>query len=301
MITTTKSSVLEARSRPLLAVVGPTASGKTNLALSLAEQFNGEIICADSRTLYRGMDIGTAKPTAAEQRRVPHHLLDVRDPGDTLSAAQFKALALDTITEISNRGRLPLLVGGSGLYIDAVLYDYQFPGVADAAKRAELETLDTPALQARAAAADPEAFAAMDQVNRRRLIRLIETAHQPRAKAAALRSRTLVLGLAPEPAVLAERINRRIEKMLEEGFLAEVQQIGSTYGWESEALSSIGYRAFRGVVQGDKTVAEGAADFARGDRQLAKKQLTWFRRNSDIRWLASPAEAAPLVAAFLAE
>lgn len=284
----------------LITILGPTASGKTDLALALAEAVGGEIICADSRTIYRGMDIGTAKPTAEEQTRVPHHLLDVVDPGETLSVAAFKTLAEGAMAGIAARGKIPFLVGGSGLYIDAVLFDYQFPAEADPARRRQLEAMTDDELRELLAAEDVTAYEAIDTRNRRRLIRAIETAGQDRSRRSQVRPRTLVLGLALNKEVMQLRIASRIEKMLSQGLLDEVRHVGETYGWDSEAMSGIGYRAFKDVVLGTKTVAEGAAEFARGDAMLVKKQLTWFKRNPAIQWLDDPAEAAPLVRAFLA-
>ena len=283
-----------------ITILGPTASGKTDLALSLAERFNGEIICADSRTIYRGMNIGTAKPTVAEQARVPHHLLDLVDPGEKLGAAEFKRLAEAAIKDISARGKVPLLVGGSGLYIDAVIYDYNFPPEADAKLRAELEAFNDDELRARLVAVDPQALALVDESNRRRLIRAIETAGLGRHRRTTQLSNCLTLGLSLNKEVMQPRIHQRIKKMLAEGFLDEVKTIGETYGWDSEAMSGVGYRAFKGVVLGDKTIAAATADFAHGDMMLVKKQLTWFKRNESIHWLTNPAAAAGLVADFLA-
>jgi tRNA dimethylallyltransferase len=284
----------------LITILGPTASGKTDLALELAERYNGEIICADSRTIYRGMDIGTAKPTAEEQARVPHHLLDVVDPGETLSVAAYKTLAEAAMADITARGRVPFLVGGSGLYIDAVLFDYQFPAQADPVRRARLETMTADELRELLAAEDAAAYAVIDIRNRRRLIRALETVGQDRSRRATVRADTLVLGLVLNKEIMQQRIALRIEKMLAQGFLDEVRQIGTTYGWESEAMSGIGYRAFKDVIVGTKTIEAAAADIARGDMMLVKKQLTWFRRNPAIQWLEDPAAAEPLVRDFLA-
>jgi len=285
----------------LIIIVGPTASGKTALSLDLAERFNGEIICADSRTVYREMDIGTAKPTREEQARVPHHLLDVVDPGETLSAGAFKALAEGAIKDIASRGKVPFLVGGSGLYIDAVLFDYQFPAPADEERRKEFENLADLELRELLWAEDPVAAAQIDLKNRRRVIRALEIRGQVPGRSNEPRERTLTLGLGMNKNFVHSRIEKRIEFMLSKGFVEEVRRIGEKYGWESEALSGIGYRAFRDVVLGTKTVDEGVAEFVRGDRALVKKQLTWFKRNPTIRWLDNPNEAEVMVARFLAE
>jgi tRNA dimethylallyltransferase len=281
-----------------IAVVGPTASGKTALGLSLAERFGGEIVCADSRTIYRGMDIGTAKPSEEERMRVPHHLLDVVEPDESLSAAAFKVLAEGAMADIAGRGRLPLLVGGSGLYVDAVLFDYRFPAEADPVRRAQLEVMSDDELRELLAAEDPEAFERVDLANRRRVMRALETVGEARLRSSELRPNVLVLGLALNKEVAQRRIEQRVEKMLGEGFIDEVSRIGETYGWGSAAMNVIGYRAFKGVVSGTKTIEEGKADCVREHMALYKKQMTWFRRNPAIRWLEDASEAEALVQAF---
>jgi tRNA dimethylallyltransferase len=285
---------------PIIAIVGPTASGKTDLALNLAEKFGGEIICADSRTIYRGMDIGTAKPTKQQQSRVKHHLLDLIDPGETLSAAAFKTLAEAAIEDIWSRGKVAFLVGGSGLYIDAVLFDYQFPAEADPARRAELDGMTADELVELLAAQDPEALERVDLANRRRVIRAIETAGEGRSRASDMPGHAMALGLSLDKEVAQDRITRRVQKMLEEGFLQEVKAIGSAYGWESPAMSVIGYRAMKDVVLGTKSIGDGATECVQSHMALYKKQRTWFKRNSAIQWLKEPAEAEALVREFLA-
>jgi len=276
----------------MIAIVGTTASGKTDLALKLASKYNGEIICADSRTIYRGMDIGTAKPTLAEQAAVPHHLLDVIEPGERLGAAEFKRLAEAAARDVLSRGRLPFLVGGSGMYVDAVLYDYKFPSGSDEKMRQKFEKLNDESLREMLAAEDPEAYGRVDLMNRRRVIRALETAGQPSSKRIEVRPDILVLGLTMNKEVIQKRIEQRVEKMLSEGFIQEVQTIGERYGWDCTAFEVIGYRAFKDVVFGHKTVAEATADFVSGDMALYKKQLTWFKRNKQIQWLTGDVEKA---------
>jgi tRNA dimethylallyltransferase len=282
-----------------IALVGPTASGKTNLSLYLAERFNGEIVCADSRTIFRGMNIGTAKPTAAEKTRVAHHLLDVVDPGEQLSAAEFKRLAERAIADISARGKVPFLVGGSGLYVDCLLYDYQFPAEADENLRARLDQMDDEELLDLLVKTNPGAFESVDLKNRRRVIRAIETTGQMRSRLNRVAPGWLVLGLTMNKNVAQKSISSRVEKMLGEGFLDEVNRIGETYGWESRAMDIIGYRAMKEVVLGGKTLGEGVAEFVRGDMELYKKQVTWFKRNHDVEWLESPMGAERMVREFL--
>ncbi|GAC1370810.1 MAG: tRNA (adenosine(37)-N6)-dimethylallyltransferase MiaA [Candidatus Saccharimonadales bacterium] len=284
-----------------IVILGATATGKTELALQLGERLNGEVICADSRTIYREMNIGTAKPTAEEQVRVRHHLLDVIDPGERLSAAAFKMLVEAAMADISRRGKLPIIVGGSGLYIDAVLYDYQFPPEADPARRAQLEALTDEELLELLAAEDSKAYETVDRANRRRVIRAIETAGTTSGRRTQILPQALVLGKQMNKKVVQRRVEQRVEKMLEEGFMQEVRQIGEKYGWDSPALDVIGYRAFKGLLVGTKTLEEAKADFARGDMALYKKQVTWFKRNPDIRWVDTPDDALKLAQEFLAE
>lgn len=269
----------------LLAIVGPTGSGKSALAMALAQRFNGEIICADSRTVYRYMDIGTAKPTKDEMLLIPHHLVDVVEPGESFSAADFKVRAVEAIDEITGRGKLPILVGGTGLYVDAVLLDYQFPPKGDPAARQELEKMSDSDLLARLVELDPEAYEAVDRANRRRVIRAVETAGQARGKSDGLRPGTLVLGLALNKNELQNRIAARAEKMLGEGLIEEVKSLAERFSWDAPGLSAPAYRAFKNVVLGDKTLVQGLTEFIRRDTDLAKRQMTWFKRNKEIVWL----------------
>jgi tRNA dimethylallyltransferase len=231
------------------------------------------------------MDIGTAKPTESERAAVPHHLLDVVEPGARLGAAEFKRLAGVAEKEILGRGHVPMLVGGSGMYADAVLYDFEFPGASDEKLRNELELLSDDVLREKLKVSDPEAYGRVDLLNRRRVIRALETAGQARGRRRAVRDDILVLGLMLNKEVVQKRIEHRINKMLSQGFIDEVRTIGEMYGWDSPAFDVIGYRAFRDVVLGAKTTEEAAAEFAVGDTALYKKQVTWFKRNPQIHWL----------------
>jgi tRNA dimethylallyltransferase len=283
----------------MIAIVGPTASGKTDLSIELAEKFNGEIVCADSRTVYRGMDIGTAKPGVEQRKRVKHHMLDLINPDQKMSAAEFKDRAQAAIADIAARGRVPFLVGGSGLYVDAVLFDYQFPEDEGFRGLVQLEAMSDHELRLILEAEDPDAAGRVDFNNRRRVIRAIETAGQRRSRNSSVRADTLVIGLASNKEVARERITKRLEKMLAEGLIDEVRRLSESYGWGAEAMTGIGYRAFAGVVSGSKSVEQAKADCIRGDLSLWKRQMTWFRRNAEIQWLENPDKAEPLVARFL--
>lgn len=283
----------------LIAIVGPTASGKSALAMELAQKYNGEIICADSRTIYRYMDIGTAKPTQAEMMLIKHHLVSIKDPGEPFSAAEFKELALEAIGDITGRGKLPLLVGGTGLYVDSVLYDYKFNKEADTQLRNELNKLSLSQLAERLHSIDPALAEAVDTKNPRRVIRAIETAGQSSVRSKRLRKNTLVLGMLVDKKLLQNKITARVTDMLAQGFLDEVRRLGEKFGFDSEVLTGIGYRAFKDVIAGTKTLNEAAAEFVRGDINLAKRQMTWFKRNKDIRWVENSKQADAAVHDFL--
>jgi tRNA dimethylallyltransferase len=288
----------------LVAIVGPTGTGKTALSLYIAQRFKGEVICADSRTVYTGMDIGTAKPTAQERAMVPHHLLDIAEPGRLVNVAEFQKRAIAAIGDVKRREKLPILVGGSGLYIDSVLYNYRFPGKSNSESRIENQALSLEDLARLLRSQDTLGAERIDLRNRRRVERALETAGQARSKEERVKSGTLVLGLTMDKKLIRERIEHRIKRMLEEGLIDEVGRLGKKYGWELEALRAPAYMAFKGVAEGEKTIDEAAAEFLRRDMLLVKKQLTWFKRNPQIVWLdaSQPAllarEAKTLVQKF---
>lgn len=250
---------------PLLVIVGPTASGKTALAIELAKKFNGEIVCADSRTIYKGMDIGTAKPTVPEQEGIAHHLLDLVTPDQPFNVADFKKLADKAIADIQLRGRLPILVGGSGLYIDSVIFNYDFASTSGE----------------------------RDAQNPRHL-----HADAPK-QVLKLRKNTLVLGMQVDPEVLRTRIGQRVQTMVDQGLLTELKTLARQYSWELPAMQAPAYKAFRGCLDGSKTIEQASQDFAMYDSQLARKQRTWFKRNNSIHWIDDPRDAVDLVTTFL--
>lgn len=282
---------------PLVAIVGETASGKTALAIAIAKRFNGEIICADSWTVYRGFDIGTAKPTPAEQQSIPHYMLDIADPREGFSAAKFKRLAQEYIVNITSKQRLPILVGGSGLYVDSVLFDYDFLPPADPGLRAALNTLSLSELQERANGMGLD-MTGIDMQNKRRVIRLIEN-DGVRPTRHALRPNTLVLGMQRPLDELKERIRMRVDVMVEQGFVEEVRALGELYGWGVEAMRAPGYRAFAAYVRGEISLADAKAQFVQNDIHLAKKQRTWFKRNESIQWISEKSNYVDIVTTFL--
>jgi tRNA dimethylallyltransferase len=283
---------------PLIAVVGFTASGKSALGMHLAKQFSGEIIAADAMTVYRKFDIGTAKPTKKEQSEIQHHLLDIADATAGFSAAEFKQRAEKSIADIAARGKLPILVGGSGLYVDSILYDYDFRKVAaDTKKRAELNAKSVSELIAIAQANQLDTKS-IDSNNKRRLIRLIETNGQTVAPKP-LRKNTLVLGINVPREVLRERVVARVEHMLEQGLEDEVRTVSDIYGWDVEPMRSIGYREWQAYFAGSKSLNEVKDELVTHTMQLAKKQRTWFRRNGNIKWVNNFDEAVEHTTTFL--
>lgn len=283
-------------SSPLIAIVGPTGSGKSALAMRVARKYKGEVIAADSRTVYRGLDIGTAKPTLKDRQMVPHHLIDIRGPDEPFSAAEFKMLAHEAIVGIHARGRLPIMVGGSGLYVDAVLFDYHFGPAANPTQRERLDSLSVEGLQDYCRENNIEL--PINKQNKRHLIRTIELGGLLRQEKR-LRDDTLVVGITSSRDILRQRIEDRARHMLASGVLEEVATMGAAYHWQGEALKGNIYRIFRQVIEGRESVANATQDFVRSDMALAKRQMTWFKRNPFIHWSDSPDELLGQVDIFL--
>lgn len=288
---------------PLVVIVGETASGKSALAMELALRFDGELVCADSWTVYRDFNIGTAKPTAEEQARVRHHLLDVAEPQQGFSAVEFQRLARAAIADIQARGKLPVMVGGTGLYIDSVLFDYQFLPAPAAGMREQLSELSLAELQARAGDEGLDTTG-IDMRNKRRIIRLIENGGVRPSKSD-LRPNTLMMGIQVERELLRQRVTDRVETMLAAGLEEEVARLAERYGWEAEPMKGIGYREWYpffhprpGAKQDLLQTKERIIGATMG---LAKRQRTWFKRNERIHWLSpvnTIAEAVDLVTTF---
>ena len=269
---------------PLIVLVGPTASGKTALAVDLAQRFNGEIICADSRTIYKEMNIGTAKPSQSDRTTVPHWGLDLVEPGQRFTAADFKKYAYEKIDNIRSRGKVPLLVGGTGLYIDAVLYDYQFGSDVDQAKRAVFESMSLSELYKYCTKNNvklPENFK-----NKRYVIRSIELSGEKHKRNAVKIANSMVVGITTEKAILLERIKDRTEHLFDDGVVEEAIRLGEKYGWENEAMTGNVYPILQLLVNGSLTKKEATTQIETRDWQLAKRQITWFKRNSDIAWFS---------------
>ncbi|MEV0127080.1 tRNA (adenosine(37)-N6)-dimethylallyltransferase MiaA [Dactylosporangium sp. NPDC050688] len=280
----------------VVAVVGPTAAGKSALSLRLAHELGGEVVNADSMQLYRGMDIGTAKLTPAEREGVPHHVLDIWDVTEPASVAVYQRLARAAIDDIAGRGRVPLLVGGSGLYVRAVLEDFDFPGTDTALREAlerELAEVGPEALHARLRSTDPEAAERILPGNGRRIVRALEvnaltgttfTARlpsQPRPVYDALQ-----LGVDVDTAVLDERIEARVEAMWAAGLVDEVRALDAA-GLRSgrTAGAALGYKQILDLFSGLSDEATAKAETVRATRRFVRRQRSWFRRDGRIVWL----------------
>jgi tRNA dimethylallyltransferase len=281
----------------IVAVVGATATGKSDLAVTLAEALDGEVVNADSMQLYRGMDIGTAKLSSEQRRGVPHHLLDVWDVTQTASVAEFQRLARDVIEKLRAAGRTPVLVGGSGLYVRAALDDLDFPGT-DTDVRAELEKelseRGPAALHQRLQEADPAAAQAILPTNGRRIVRALEVVLLTGEPFAAslpspryVTDDTVQIGLSVPRSELDDRITRRVEHMWEAGFVDEVRRLEAMGLRRGRTASrALGYAQVLRFLAGETTQDEAQAETIRATRRFARRQDSWFRRDPRVRWLA---------------
>lgn len=285
---------------PLIVLAGETASGKSALAMQLAAQFDGELICADSWTVYKGFDIGTAKPSAEERARIRHHLLDIADPAIGFSAVEFKKEAIAAIADITGRGKLPIMVGGTGLYIDSVLFDYQFLPAPDTGLRQELSALSLEQVQQRAQQASYDTTG-IDMRNKRRIIRLIEN-DGLRPSARPMRPHSLMMAIKVDRDDLRQRVGARVDAMLHAGLEQEVMELAEQYGWQAEPMKGIGYREWQAYFDGRQSLELTRLRIIAASMGLAKRQRTWFRRNKSIHWLERPntlAQSVDLVTSFL--
>lgn len=263
-----------------LAIVGPTASGKTVLAVNIAKKYDGEIIAADSRTVYKYLNIGTAKPSKQEQSGMPHWGFDLAGPGQDFTVADFKKYANDKIQDIKNRHKLPVIVGGSGLYINAVLYDFNFAPV-NVPLRQKLEKLSIAQLQHEILKEGLNM--PINKLNRRYLVRTIERGRAELIRKP-LKEKVIIIGINPSKQVLKKRIEARARLMLKAGVIKEIKKAAKLYDWQSEAMTGGIYKVFRDVITGEKSIDQGLAEYLKSDLHLAKQQMTWFKRNKDIIW-----------------
>ncbi len=284
----------EKKKEPLVAILGPTASGKSACALALAQRFKGEIISGDSAAVYIGMDIGTAKPTEEERKAVPHHLVDILEPVAGYNVSDFKEQAAACITDIVARGRLPILAGGTGLYARALLEDYAFSQAgAEPALRKKLEEEakreGAAALYEKLQATDPQAAALIHPNNVRRTVRALEAAlsgvpvRQQRARVLAYDA--LVMGLKLPRELLYERIDARVDAMLAAGLEAEVAALlKKGVPRDCQAMQAIGYRQMAAYLDGSLSYAEMVSKVKQATRNFAKRQLTWYKKMPYIKW-----------------
>ncbi len=266
---------------PLVVIVGPTASGKSATAMRIAKEFKGEIICADSRTIYKYMDIGTAKPTVEDQQAVPHWGLDLVEPGESFTAADFKYYAQQKIAEIRARGHVPMVVGGTGLYVDGLIFDYEF-GAPEPKLREKLEAMSLDDLINYCI--DNNILLPENQQNRRYVIRAIEQKNINNKRLMEPIDNTIVVGIATERNILRDRIIARAEQLFETGMVEEAKMLGEKYGWDSEAMTGNVYRLVKQYLNGEFDEAGLKERFITADWQLAKRQLTWLKRNPFIHW-----------------
>lgn len=291
---------------PVVAVVGPTASGKTNLGIQIAKRFDGEVVSADSMQIYRGMNIATAKPDVSEQDGIVHHLIDFLDPSAAFSVADYTALAHAAIADIYVRGKLPILVGGTGLYVDSVLNDVVFTEIkTDPALRKSLHQFakeqGNAALLERLRGVDPESAARFHENNVGRIVRALEvyeltgvtmSEQQRRSREKPSRYRALKFGLNyKDRAVLYNRIDRRVDLMMEQGLLDEARAVLSSP--MKTAVQAIGYKELGPYLEGKAPLDECVVKLKQSTRHYAKRQLTWFLRDPQICWLYPDEEEMP--------
>ena len=295
------------RKKPLIIIAGPTAVGKSDLAVTFAKEFGGEVISADSMQVYRGLDIGSAKITPEEMQGVPHHLIDVLDPKEPFNVAVFQRLAKDALTEIYSRGRIPVICGGTGFYIQSVLYDIDFTeNPADLSVRNALmktaEEEGAEAIREKLLKIDPESAAGIDGNNVKRMIRAIEyyemtgekiSVHnaRERAKESPYDSHFYVLTMDRER--LYERIDARVDRMMEAGLLQETEKLkncGCTR--EMTSMQGLGYKQLYRYLEGECSLPEAVESIKIETRHFAKRQLTWFRREKAVRWIDVEKEQA---------
>ncbi|NOU96977.1 tRNA (adenosine(37)-N6)-dimethylallyltransferase MiaA [Paenibacillus sp. LMG 31456] len=283
----------------LLVLVGPTAVGKTRLSLQLAADYGAEIISGDSMQVYRGMDIGTAKATSQEQQQVPHHLIDIHNPDHPFSVAEFQERASQLIFDIHDRGKLPFIVGGTGLYVESVCYNYQFSesGSDEAFRNEQAEfavTYGAEALLERLRQIDPESAERLHANDQRRIIRALEIFHltgerlSERLKVQKKQSpyELCIVGLTMDRALLYKRIEERIDQMIDEGLIEEVEGLlKQGYGKQYISMQGLGYKEMIDYLQGHLSMEAAVELLKRDTRHFAKRQLSWFRHMKDIQWV----------------
>ncbi len=281
---------------PLIVILGPTAVGKTKLSLQLAKKYQGEIISADSRLFYRGMDIGTAKPSKEELQIVPHHLIDVTDPDDTWSLGRYKDACVRLIDEIHRRGNIPFLVGGTGQYIRAITDGWVVPKLSPDERLREVlnewgEEIGAEALYERLKVIDPEAAEKILPGNMRRMVRALEVIFKTGQKFSSLRKKepvpynVLQIGLDRPRHIIDERIDARVDEMMQNGFLEEVAHLLAHYSKDVPSMTAIGYSQLAEYLEGSLDLDEAVEEIKKVTRKFYRRQMTWFKKGDErIDW-----------------
>ncbi len=290
----------------IIVILGPTASGKTDLSIKLAKKFNGEIVSADSRQVYRGMDIGTGKITKKEMQGIPHYLLNVASPKRKFTVAQYKKLALRAIKKIQNKNKIPFLVGGTGFYIQAVIDGIIIPQVKpDWKLRSELQKQETKILFEKLRKLDPQRAKTIDKENKRRLIRALEIVIKtgkpvPQLKKESSKFEVLMLGIKRKPAELQKRIRKRLKKRLKQKMLAEVKKLKkSGLSWKRLEEFGLEYRYVAQYLQNKINYQDMVEKLQKEIEHYAKRQMTWFKKDKRIHWIKNSRQAEILVRKFL--
>jgi len=282
----------------VLAIVGPTASGKTALSIKMAKAMNGEVINGDSMQVYKGLDIGTAKIKPEEMEGVPHHLLDIKEPTDSFSVAEFQRMVREKITEIQSRGKFPILVGGTGLYVQSVLYDFQFTedrvdeGIRNAYYE-ELQRVGPLAMHEKLEQIDPQTAAVIHPNNTRRVVRALEIAeHSDTTKSAVPQNQGnrpmyhhSVLGMELDRETLYERINLRVDRMIEQGLVEEAKRLWELGIRDVQAVQAIGYKELYAHFNEQISLDEAIEQIKQNSRRYAKRQITYFRNKLPVTWI----------------
>lgn len=278
----------------ILFVVGATATGKSSLAMRVAQEMNGELICADSQTIRRGLDIGTAKPSKHDQAAVVHHMIDIIDPYDRFSVAQFQTRSKQVVADIQSRGKLPVVVGGTGLYIDALYYDYS---LSDEAEEDELESKTVRELQDMIV--DAGWTLPNNPQNARHLVGVIRRNGAKPVDNQPIKN-SVIVGMERSDEVLKQRIDDRVEHMFDGGFLQEVKNVVDTYGRPETKMDAIGYPIALQYMDGEIDFDTAKELFKTGDWQYARRQKSWFKRNEHIHWFDNEKEAFDYIQSSLA-
>lgn len=290
----------------VLVITGPTASGKTSLSIALAKELDGEIISGDSIQIYKGLDIGSAKVRKDEMDGVVHHLIDIKEANENYSVKEFQERGRALIDDIAGRGKLPIVAGGTGLYIKALLYDYEFFDETEADD--PYDDLSNQQIYDELLIKDPGALEKIHINNRKRLVRALNVVNKHNKGISEISKEQehvplydiLVIGISAEREILNTRIDARVDQMISEGLIAEVSGLlekGITF--DHQSMQGIGYREFRAFVDGEKSLDECIEDIKRDTRRFAKRQMTWFRNQFDVVWISDPKEAYEVVRKWL--